>query len=79
MSGDEIGDRLDDAEADDERDHDRGRSDAEFFCADQRDDGPLQADHAADKGVDDNEQRELLPVLAQPKDRLNDGRGHRDI
>jgi hypothetical protein len=67
MSGDEIGDRLDDPEADDERDHDRGRSDAEFFGAEQRGDGPLQADHAADEGVDENEQQELLQASRSPR------------
>ena len=65
MSRDQIGDGLDDAEADDEGDDDRGRSDVEFFGADQRDDRSLQPDHAADKGVDENQQRELLPILAQ--------------
>ena len=65
MSGDQIGEGLDDAEADDEGDDDRGRSDLELFRADQRDHRPLQPDHAADEGIDEDEQRELLPVLAQ--------------
>ena len=58
---------LDDAEADDEGDDERRRSDPEFLRADQRHDGAFDADHAADKGVDQNEQRELPPVGAQPE------------
>ena len=37
MAGDQIGECLDDAEADDEGEDGRGRSDLEFFGADQRD------------------------------------------
>ena len=33
--------------------------------ADQRHDGSLDPDHAADEGVDQDEQRELRPVLAE--------------
>ena len=65
MSRDEIGDRLDDAEADDEGDDNGGRCDLELFGADQRNHRPLQPHHAADEGIDEDEQRELLPVLAQ--------------
>ena len=67
LPGDEIGEGLDDAEADDEGDDQGRRGDAEFFRADQRHDGALDADHAADEGVDQHEQRELAPVGLEPK------------
>src|SRR5262249_41707914 len=67
MPGDEIRHRLDESETDDEGNNEGVGGDAELLGADQRHDGPLQADHAADKGIDDDEQRELLPVLPQPK------------
>ena len=41
MSGDQIGDGLDDAEADDEGEHGRRRGDLEFLRADQRHDRPF--------------------------------------
>ena len=62
LAGDEVGERLHHAEADDEGDDQRRRGDAEFFRADQRHDGALDADHAADEGVDQHQQRELPPV-----------------
>ena len=39
----------------------------EFLRANQRDDGAFDAHHAADKGVDQNQKRELLPIGAQPE------------
>jgi hypothetical protein len=62
MPGDEIGQGLDHAEADDKGDDERRRRDAEFFRADERHDGPLDPDHAPDKRVDQNKQCELAPV-----------------
>ena len=67
LSGDQIGERLDHAEADDEGDDKRRRGDAELFRADQRHDRALDPDHAADEGVDQDQQRELRPVLLEPK------------
>ena len=46
-------------------DDERRRRDAEFLGADQRHDGALDADHAADEGVDQDQQRELGPVLPE--------------
>src|SRR5882762_3952469 len=65
MPGDEVGKGLHDSEADDERDNNCRRSDPEFLGADQRHDRPLEAHHAADEGIQEHEERELLPVLAQ--------------
>ena len=65
--------RLDDAEADDERDDERRRGDAEFLRADERHDRALDPDHAADEGVDQDEQRELPPIGAKPE---CNGAGH---
>jgi hypothetical protein len=67
LAGDEIGKGLDDAEADDEGDDERRRGDAELLRADQRHDRSLDPDHAADEGVNQDEQRELPPVLLQPQ------------
>jgi len=39
----------------------------EGLAADQRHQRSFQADHPADEGVDEHQQRELLPVLAQPE------------
>jgi hypothetical protein len=64
---------LDHAEADDEADDDGVQTQAEGFGAQQRHDGALKANHAADKGVDQHQQRELRQVGAQAKLR-HDGR-----
>ena len=42
-------------------------TDAELLGADQRHDRSLDPDHAADEGVDQDEQRELPPVLLEPQ------------
>ena len=63
----EIGQRLDHPEADDEGDDERRRCDAEFFRSDERHDRSLNPDHAADEGIDQNEQGELPPVAVQPE------------
>ena len=44
---------------------DRSRGQAELLLGQQRHDGALQADHAADEGVDQDQEPELLPVGAQ--------------
>jgi hypothetical protein len=62
LTGDEIGERLHHPEADDEGNDQRRGGDVEFLHADQRHDGALDADHAADKGVDQHQQRKLPPV-----------------
>ena len=70
LPGDEVGEGFHHAEADDEGDDQRRRGDAEFLRADQRHDGALDADHAADEGVDQHQQRKLLPVgLEAERDR----------
>src|SRR5262249_38919432 len=63
----EIGAGLDYAEADDEGDDQRRRGNPEFLGADQWDYGAFDPDHAADKGVYQDEQGELPPIGAQPK------------
>ncbi len=65
VSRNQVRDPLDDAEAHDEGDNDRGRSNLEYFRADKRDHSPLQPHHAADERIDEDEQRELPPILAQ--------------
>ena len=72
--GDEIGQRLDHAEADDEGDHKRCRRYPELFRSDERDDRPLDPDHSAHQGVHQHQERELTPILAQPEP---DGRAFR--
>ena len=67
MAGDEIGEGLDDAEADDERHDQCRRSDPEFMRANQRYDRSFHADHAADAGVDQDEEGELRPVRFEPE------------
>ena len=47
---------------------------AELVLGQQRHDRALDADHAADEGVDEHQQRELLPVVAQAEP---DRRGRR--
>ena len=71
VSRNQVRDRFDDAEAHDEGNDDRGRGDLEFFRADKGDHRPLQPHHAADERIDEDEQRELPPVLAQTE--LNAG------
>ena len=61
----QIGERLDETEADDEReDHGIGRNPELFFCQKWHN-GAFESDHAADEGVDKDQECELLPVLAQ--------------
>ena len=67
LARDQIGDSLNDPEAHDEGNDNRGRCDLELLRADEGDDRPLHSHHAADKGVDENQQRELSPVLSQAK------------
>jgi len=38
-----------------------------FLCRDERNNGALESDHAADAGIDEDEQRELRPILANAK------------
>ena len=67
MPRDQICKGLDDAEAHDEREDGGGRSDLELLGTDQRDHGTLQPHHATDEGINEDEQRKLLPVRAQPE------------
>src|SRR6516164_5186920 len=67
MSGHQIGESLDHAEADDERENARSSGDFKFLSSNERHHRTLQSHHAADKGVDQNKQGELLPVGAQAK------------
>jgi len=60
-----VGNRLDDAKADDEGDNDCRRCDLEFLRPDERDNCSLQSHHAADESIDQDQKRELSPVLAQ--------------
>jgi hypothetical protein len=63
----QIGEGLDHSKADDEGDHESGRSDVEFFRAGQRHNRSLDSHHTADKTVDQNKQCELPPICTQPK------------
>ena len=63
----QVGQRLGDAERDDEAEHRHVAGQVEHPRADQAGGGPLQADHAADEDVHHHQQRELLPVRAQPE------------
>jgi hypothetical protein len=67
LAGNEIGQGFDNAKADDEGYDNRRRGNAEFFRPDQRHDRSLDPNHAADKGVDQDEQRELPPVFLEPE------------
>ena len=68
-AGEEVGGRLHDAEGGDERERGGERGEPELVLGEQRQDGALLADHAADERVDADEQRELGEVLAQPEPR----------
>src|SRR5205823_4037945 len=65
--GDEVDDRLRHAEAHDERRDGRLRAEPEFLLAEERQHRALQPHHRADEGVQDDEERELREVLAQPE------------
>ena len=73
-SGAQVGERLGEAEGDDERQHRGAGGEAEVVAADQRQRRALEADHRADERVDRDQQRELRGVLAQPE--LDRRRGH---
>ena len=60
-----IGERLRHTEHHDERQHGRAGGELELLLRDRRQDAALQADHGADEGIDDDEQRELSEVLAK--------------
>ena len=60
-----VGERLRDAEHDDEGQHGGARGELELLLRDRRQDAALHADHGADERVDDDQQRELPEVLAQ--------------
>ena len=64
-TGDEVGERLHDAEGRHERQGGALRGEAELPLREEGQDAPLQADHRADERVDEDEQRELPPVLVQ--------------
>ena len=59
--------RLGQAECRHERDRGGLRGDAELLASEQRQDRALHADHAANEGVDRNEQSELPPVGPKAK------------
>jgi hypothetical protein len=74
----EVGERLGEAEGDDERKDSRARCEPEVGLADERQGGALEPDHRADEGVDGYEQGELREVLAEPEsDCGGDGQGAR--
>src|SRR5204862_5348604 len=62
------------AEHDDERQHCRACREMKLLLGDRRKDRALEADHRADERVDDDEQRELREVRAEPEP--NDATGH---
>ena len=66
-AGEEVGAGLDDPEGGDERERGGELGEPELVLGEQRQDGAFLADHAADEGVDADEQRELGEVLAQPE------------
>ncbi len=77
QAGHEIHAGLDQTEGDDEREDHHLRADAEFLGADERDDRALESHHAADEGVDQDEERELREVLPEPKAHCANRGGHR--
>jgi hypothetical protein len=64
--GQQVEDRLGDAEAHDEGSDGGLRAEAELLLAQERQHRPLQADHGADEGIQDDEQRELRKILPRP-------------
>ncbi len=66
-AGEEVGGCLHDAEGDDERERCGEGGETELGLGEQREDGAFLADHAADEGVDADEQRELAEVLPEPQ------------
>src|SRR5437867_4875098 len=67
---DEVDDRLRDAKADDERGDGGLRGESELLLAEERQHRPLQPDHRAHEGVQDDEDRELREILPQPEPQL---------
>ena len=63
--GEQVRQRLRHTKGDDERKDGRARGQEKVMFGEQRQHSPLNANHAADEGVDDHQQRELLPVRAQ--------------
>jgi hypothetical protein len=55
-AGEEVGAGLDDAEGGDVGERRRERGEAELVSGQQGQDGPLLAEHAADEGIDRDEQ-----------------------
>ena len=64
-SGSEVRKGLGEAERRDKRQDGRTRSNAELDLGRQRQDRAFEAYHAADKGIDEDEQHELPPVLPE--------------
>jgi hypothetical protein len=58
----EIGDSFHHTETDDEGRDQRRRREMELLRPDQWHDGALDSHHTADKGIDQNQQGELLPI-----------------
>ena len=65
--GYEVDAGFDQTERDEEREDDDFRADPEFFGSDERHDRALEAHHDADEGVDQNQERKLREVLAEPE------------
>src|SRR5439155_10845254 len=65
LAGEEVRQRLHDAEADEKGENDGFRNEAKVGLGDQREDGALEPHHGTDEGVDHDEQRELAPVWAE--------------
>ncbi len=74
-AGEVVGDRLRQAEDEDERQPGGVGADAEFLLGEQRQHGAFLTEHAADERVDDHQQGELGEVAAQAQSDLLVGRG----
>ena len=64
LAGDQVGQRLHHAEADDEAGDDAGRLKVESFGPDQRHHRAFEADHSANKRVQKNQEKKLTQVGA---------------
>ena len=64
-AGSVVGQRLRDAEHDDERQDCAARRELKLALREHGQDASLEADHGADEGIHDNEQRELKRVRAK--------------
>ena len=63
--GSEVRDRLGETEGHHEGEDRRRRGELEVMLADQREDAPLESDHAADEGIEADEEGELCRVRTE--------------